>query len=57
MCFGTSTAHRTGDCVSEEHSEEYSEEHLDKVHSEVKVKAHLDVMSFRTMLDARMTID
>jgi len=33
------------------------EEHLEREHSEKKEKAHLDVMSIRTTLDARMTIN
>jgi hypothetical protein len=40
-----------------EHLEEHSEEHMEKVHSEEKHKVHLDVISIRTMLDARMTIN
>jgi len=56
VCFGTSTAQRTSVCVLEEHSEEDSEEQLEE-HSEQKEKEHLDVMSIRTMLDARMTIN
>ena len=38
-----------GDCVSEEH--------LENEHSGGKENAHSDVMSIRTMLDARMTIN
>jgi hypothetical protein len=40
---------RTGFCVSDEQSE--------KVHSKEKEKAHIDVMSIWTMLDARMTLN
>jgi len=39
------------------HSLRHSDEHVENVHSEEKEKEHLDVMSIRTMLDARMTIN
>jgi len=55
--FGTSMAQRIADWISEERSEEHVEEHLEKVHSEMAEKTHLDVMSIRTMLDTRRTIN
>jgi hypothetical protein len=43
--------------MSEEHTEEHSEEYMEIVHSEEKEKAHLDVMLIWTMLEARITIN
>jgi hypothetical protein len=42
---------------SDEHSMEHWEDHMQNTHFEKIEKAHLDVVSIPTMLNARMTIN